>query len=264
MAGPAPDLTKKMIIRRLAEAIKNHNWFTVLIEFVIVVAGIFVGLQVNDWNEARLDRARESVSLERLLDEAEVTVAYIRDMVENMESMIGSQRELLKIMSSDSPLPRDTGPAAWGFESLNFMVALTPPRTVYDELAATGGLRLIRSHSVREAISMYYATLRTFQSQLNYFRDVSISAGADQFFAARDYVKAEYDPDNESGRRFVFDWSGLRADADLRSMFVTKLRNQIVINNSRRQLLGRAQIMCDAIAKEINGVCDSARAIEPE
>jgi len=253
-----------MIIRRLAEAIRNQDWFTVFIEFVIVVAGIFVGLQVNDWKEARLNRAQERVSLERLLDEAEVSVAYIRGMVEDMESMIGAQRELLKIMSSDSPLPQDTAPAAWGFESLNFMLAITPPRTVYDELASTGGLKLIRSHSVREAISMYYATLRTFQSQLAYFRDVSISPGADQFFAASDYVKAEYDPDNEYGRRFVIDWPGLRADAGLRSMFVTKLRNQIVINNTRRQLLGRAQIMCEAIAEEIDSVCASDRALVSE
>lgn len=264
MAGPAPDLTKQMIIRQLADAIKNQNWFTVLIEFVIVVAGIFVGLQVNDWNEARLDRAQERLNLERLLGEAEISVSYIRGMVEDVESDIGSQRELLKIMSSDGPLPQDTAAAEWGFESLNFMMALTPPRTVYDELAATGGLRLIRSHLVREAISEYYATLQNLQAQLDYFRDVSISAGADQFLAASDHVKAEYDPNHEISRRFVFDWPGLRADAHLRSLFVTKLRNQIVMNNLRGHLLGRATIMCEAIAKEVNRVCDSARAMEPE
>ena len=33
-----------MILRRLAEALKRQNWFVVFIEFIIVVAGIFVGL----------------------------------------------------------------------------------------------------------------------------------------------------------------------------------------------------------------------------
>ncbi|MBT8449026.1 MAG: hypothetical protein KJO69_05020 [Gammaproteobacteria bacterium] len=42
-----------MIIHRLAENIRKQNWFTVFIEFVIVVVGIFVGLQVDDWNEDR-------------------------------------------------------------------------------------------------------------------------------------------------------------------------------------------------------------------
>ena len=66
-----------MILRKLAEAIREQNWFTVVLEVAIVVVGIFVGLQVNTWNEARLDRAQEYAGLERLLDEAENAVAYI-------------------------------------------------------------------------------------------------------------------------------------------------------------------------------------------
>lgn len=45
-----------MIQQRLAAAINQHNWFTVTIEILIVVTGIFIGLQVDDWNEARKDR----------------------------------------------------------------------------------------------------------------------------------------------------------------------------------------------------------------
>lgn len=55
-----------MILRRLAEAIAEQNWFTVVLEVLIVVAGIFVGLQVDGWNEARKDRALEREYLIRL------------------------------------------------------------------------------------------------------------------------------------------------------------------------------------------------------
>ena len=58
-----------MILRRLAEAIREQNWFTVFIEFMIVVSGIFVGLQVDDWNKSRLDRADERIFLLRLHEE---------------------------------------------------------------------------------------------------------------------------------------------------------------------------------------------------
>jgi hypothetical protein len=37
-----------MILRKLAESIRQQNWFTVLVEILIVVIGIFVGLQVDD------------------------------------------------------------------------------------------------------------------------------------------------------------------------------------------------------------------------
>jgi hypothetical protein len=39
-----------MIPRRIAEHVKAQNWFAVAIDFVI---GVFVGLQVGNWNEAR-------------------------------------------------------------------------------------------------------------------------------------------------------------------------------------------------------------------
>ena len=54
-----------VILRRLAEAIREQNWFTVALEILIVVVGIFIGLQANDWNQARIDRELEVRYLER-------------------------------------------------------------------------------------------------------------------------------------------------------------------------------------------------------
>ena len=39
-----------MILRKLAAAMKEQNWVTVVLEILIVVVGIFVGLQVDGWN----------------------------------------------------------------------------------------------------------------------------------------------------------------------------------------------------------------------
>lgn len=37
-----------MILQRIAQSIRKQDWFAVAIEFVIVVSGIFVGLQVTE------------------------------------------------------------------------------------------------------------------------------------------------------------------------------------------------------------------------
>lgn len=39
-----------MILRKLADSIQKQDWFTVLVEIFIVVVGIFIGLQVDDWH----------------------------------------------------------------------------------------------------------------------------------------------------------------------------------------------------------------------
>ena len=46
-----------MILQKIAEGIRIQDWITVAIVFVIVVAGIFVALQVDSWNQGRKDRA---------------------------------------------------------------------------------------------------------------------------------------------------------------------------------------------------------------
>jgi hypothetical protein len=55
-----------MILRRISENLRSQNWFAVAVEFVIVVVGVFMGLQVQDWNEARKERIEEHALLSRL------------------------------------------------------------------------------------------------------------------------------------------------------------------------------------------------------
>jgi hypothetical protein len=45
-----------MLLRRLMQHVKGQNWIAVVLDFVIVVVGVFIGLQVNNLNQARLER----------------------------------------------------------------------------------------------------------------------------------------------------------------------------------------------------------------
>ena len=46
-----PQREGHMILRKLANAVTDQNWFTVVLEILIVVIGIFIGLQVDDWHQ---------------------------------------------------------------------------------------------------------------------------------------------------------------------------------------------------------------------
>ena len=56
-----------MILRRVIEHVREQNWTAIAIDFVIVVAGVFVGIQVANWNEARRGRTLEAEYIARLL-----------------------------------------------------------------------------------------------------------------------------------------------------------------------------------------------------
>lgn len=53
-----------MILRRIIEHVKAQNWTAIVLDFLIVVSGVFIGLQVNNLNEARLDRQRTSALID--------------------------------------------------------------------------------------------------------------------------------------------------------------------------------------------------------
>ena len=58
-----------MILRRLAQSLKEQNWTAITIEFVLLVLGVFLGIQAANWNEARGDRSREAVYLASLMQD---------------------------------------------------------------------------------------------------------------------------------------------------------------------------------------------------
>lgn len=58
-----------MLVRRVTEHVKAQNWFAVGLDFVIVVVGVFIGIQVANWNEERQLAAQERSYLAQLRDE---------------------------------------------------------------------------------------------------------------------------------------------------------------------------------------------------
>jgi hypothetical protein len=85
-----------MILRRLATAFRKQDWFTVAVETLIVVFGVFIGLQVNNWNAASQDRAREAVILEQLTSEFSMAVGEGQRAQVEAEASLVATRDVLK------------------------------------------------------------------------------------------------------------------------------------------------------------------------
>ncbi|MEM6538439.1 MAG: hypothetical protein AAF668_12015 [Pseudomonadota bacterium] len=58
-----------MILRRVIEHVRTQNWTAIALDFVIVVVGVFMGIQLGNWNEARQLNTQEATYLHQLRDE---------------------------------------------------------------------------------------------------------------------------------------------------------------------------------------------------
>jgi hypothetical protein len=167
-----------MILRRLATSIRKQDWFTVFIETLIVVLGVFLGLQVNNWNEARKDRVEAETSRERLIAELQADLdafAVRRQWYEEVQEAALRVDEALR---SDPP---ETIDETWGFVLDSWIAGgewpFEPSAQIYSELQNSGDLDLIASGSMQRRLRDYYEdsvneieTLMIFQSG---YRDLS-------------------------------------------------------------------------------------------
>lgn len=88
-----------MLLRRVIEHVTEQNWFAVFIDFLIVVIGVFIGIQVANWNEERLNRQEEQVLVQRLRvdfqrikEDADVSLAFHQRMNSNLQIVVRSLR----------------------------------------------------------------------------------------------------------------------------------------------------------------------------
>lgn len=74
-----------MILGKLDDAIRRQDWFMVVLKILIVVIGLFVGLQLDGWNEVRKDRLTEKNYLERLYRDVDRDTELLGRSIEGAE-----------------------------------------------------------------------------------------------------------------------------------------------------------------------------------
>jgi len=83
-----------MILARLSQAIRTQNWFAVVLEFVIVVAGVLLAFQISLLSERRAMQGRVEFQIELLRTEMRINLAEIQENVGILESNNANVREL--------------------------------------------------------------------------------------------------------------------------------------------------------------------------
>jgi hypothetical protein len=143
-----------MIGRRVIGHLKNQHWTAFGVELVIVVLGIFIGLQVSNWNQGRTVDQQAAKFAERLKsDLREEDWAYQLQITYNREVLANAQRaasalEGTTTMSDESLL-------ICAYRATQYKQRLRR-RSTYDELISTGTIGLIRDQTLRDTAMRVY------------------------------------------------------------------------------------------------------------
>lgn len=144
-----------MILRRMIEHVKAQNWTAVALDFVIVVVGVFMGIQLGNWNEARADRADERQLITRLHDET-------RALLEIQKAEYAALAPRAEAMTSIYPLLFDPVPSGSLSETQcrlitisHWLPAPTDELPILEEAISTGRFDLISNEKVAESLRRF-------------------------------------------------------------------------------------------------------------
>lgn len=141
------------ILARLARSLKARDWGAAVIEIAIVVIGIFIGLQVDAWNDVRKDRQEESDYLQRLHDDVATLVGMQQQRIETRMERLEDMADAADILIGVAPLTDWSKRHCDALAFSHIYVPLPMALPALDEMLSTGKLSLIRDIPLREALS---------------------------------------------------------------------------------------------------------------
>lgn len=142
-----------MILRRLTTAIRKQDWFTVVIETLIVVLGVFLGIQLGNWNGARADRELGEHYVVRLVTDLEKDLAGNLVLLGYYDQVLSSIVAADRLVASPDANPKDLVAAA--YRASEFSNNPTD-RATWDQIVSSGHLGLLPSQEVADGLSEYY------------------------------------------------------------------------------------------------------------
>jgi len=145
-----------MILRRVIAHFKRQEWTAIAIDFLIVVLGVFVGIQVANWNAGRVTDERSAEFTSRLradLAEEYWTYEYLATYYD--EVLANADRTIAAL---DGGVPVSDEALLIGAYRATQLKIRTRRRATYDELTSTGEIGLIRDSAMRETAMGLYTT----------------------------------------------------------------------------------------------------------
>jgi len=148
-----------MLFRRIGKHVKEQNWFAIWLDVFIVFLGVFIGLQAENWNEARRSNAEAKTYYARLIEDLRAEestrlsqIAYYQRTKQHGEAALRALQQ-----GGGSPGERFLVDVYQATQMWNYRTQ----RATYDELLSGSIANAIPDATLRRQLANYYVSLET-------------------------------------------------------------------------------------------------------
>lgn len=175
-----------MLLRRVIEHVKTQNWTAIVIDFAIVVIGVYLGLQVQEWSNSRADRQLEVQIINDMLvdlgidrNQYAIGIASAQRRVSAANaSLVGAGLQPIDFewqMPSNGlvdysfdetkvdEIPASRHHRLWTDVILGYFPSAST--ATFDAMVGAGDTKVIRERNLVRAVQTYYALVKSVRQQ---------------------------------------------------------------------------------------------------
>lgn len=161
-----------MLLRRITKHVKDQNWFAVGIDFIIVVIGVFIGIQVANWNTIRSDEHNYQNAMVRLAEENFETLDQLEDFRPAVEERLAEVQAAILVLQT---CQTDGSAETTLNHGLNIIRGSLTPRAAtltLDQLVNDNSLLARQNTTVRTVLREYHEQLHEMNQVAQLVGDV--------------------------------------------------------------------------------------------
>lgn len=232
-----------MILRRIAEHLKQQHWTTFAFELAIVVLGVFIGMQADNWNTARKQRQVETELVGVLRANLATSIDLKSSWLKSGEKTYEELKDGIAVVQGlgDSQSLSPEGCSALWRSHIYFMSSSDNPTLI--ALLSPTGLDVIHDLKLRTALLSYRSDHERGAIFIDRVED-------DMVFLPDEYPSAfRRRLDANGGSNATCDLESMRASQALQNKLLSNLgRSGGILDGTRQDLAQLEQLKIEVDA----------------
>ena len=128
-------------------------------EIILVVIGILIALQINNWNQRRIDNKNEVIYLKGLKEEFELSKLKLIELRSVNESNYNGSVKILEAIHNKNQGPTEVEFSKMLFETFSDDIAFNPNNSLLTEMINSGHLKQLKNAQLRKLLTNWISTL---------------------------------------------------------------------------------------------------------
>lgn len=158
-----------MILRRVITHFRKQEWTAIALDFLIVIIGVFIGIQVSNWNAQSGDNRNFAEARVRLIDETAQNIKKVKTLQSELEATLPVVSAGIDALLACDATPEGIDLVNAALKAAIITFGLYIDRNALDAMLGSETHLARLDNDERQRLEAYATLLETMQLEIRFF-----------------------------------------------------------------------------------------------